>query len=573
MNSKVPLSVMRSVFIFCVVLLAMCPKGKASTNLGHPRLYFTGEELPKLQKLHHGGLHAKIYKNLIASADWCLTKSPRKEWIAPVSPDPIYENLYDRFYGIMGDLAITEHLAFAYALSGKEKYGDATRDWVLASCRVWQREAEGQPDGGKAYSVSRLLKGIAVGYDLAYDRFSEAERKEIRETLLRVGHLYFAQYFQTPTILGPGFHTHHATVEWSSFGVLALTLLHEAPEAQAWLDATVKKFEEHLLPTGLAPDGAQVEGGSFWASTMQYRLFFTDALRRVTGRDLFPRFEKELSADLMLAAVASKKEPGYDQSYANIILQPYYAQLDYCSPVLFFLAREYHRPIFQYLALWDHSVGHIQKTRAITPHGEQLSFELGGYAYLWCDEKIPAQADSKKLSFQFPSVNEAYMRASWKPDDLLVGISKGQIIVHAGGRPVLIETAIQEPATNPPPATIKDNGDIAIIRCGIDETNRVSIELDRHKHIVTIRRHVAGDWTWWCQGNPMRKENELRWPGKTSVRVSHGEIAQFDPTGFAPPFATGFNKLKLLDPAPMKFPRVIVKPGADGESVLQVRVR
>ena len=131
---------------------------------------------------------------------------------------------------------------------------------MLASCRAWQHEADEKPDGGQAYAVSRLLKGVAVGYDIVYERFTETERKEIRETLHRIAQKYFADYFTTPTISGPAFHTHHAIVEWSSFGVTALALLDEVPEAREWLDATVKKFEEHLLPAGLAADGAQEIG-------------------------------------------------------------------------------------------------------------------------------------------------------------------------------------------------------------------------------------------------------------------------------------------------------------------------
>ena len=562
---------MRSLLIFCLLIFALDSEAKASTNLDHPRLYFTIEELPKLQKLRKSGVHAKIYKNLIESADWCLTKMPRKEWIAPVSPDPIYENLYDRFYAIMGDLAITEHLSFAYALSGKKEYGEAARQWVLASCRAWQREADGTPDGGKAYAVSRLLKGVAVGYDVVYDQFTEEERKEIRQTLARITDLYYEKYFQTPAIAGPGFHTHHAIVEWSSFGVAALALLGEEPKAQAWLDATVKKFEEHLLPTGLAPDGAQTEGGTFWASTMQSRIFFMDALRRVTGHDLFKRFEKQMNADLALAEIATEKFPGYNQSHANVILQPYYGQLDYYAPILLFLAKEYRRPIFQYLAQWDHSTGQIQKTRAITPHGEQLMFELGGYAYFWCDSSGPAKADEKKLSFHFPSVDEAYVRASWKPGDLLVGVSKGQLVIHAGGETILIEPGLTEPKTNLVVQSLEDNGSLALIRCGTDPTNHLEIELNRAEHKITIRRKNSGDWQWSCHGLPVRNGNGLQWK-KASVRLIAGRIVDFDPIGYAPPFATGFNKLKLVDPAPMKFPRITVQPDANGEIALEVKI-
>ncbi|MEO6183385.1 MAG: DUF4962 domain-containing protein [Verrucomicrobiota bacterium] len=541
-------------------------------KFAHPRLYFTSQDLPRLRQLRNEQFHAKIYKNLIESADWCLTKTPRANWIAPVSPDPVYENLYDRFYAIMGDLAVTEHLSFASALSGKKIYGEAARQWVLASCRAWKREAGGEPDGGKAYAVSRLLKGLAVGYDIVYDRFTEAERKEVRDTLAGIADLYFEKYFQTPTIAGPGFHTHHAIVEWSSFGVATLALLEDEPKAQVWLDATVKKFEEHLLPNGLAPDGAQTEGGTFWGSTMQSRIFFLDALRRVTGRDLFKKFEKQMNADLALASIATEKFPGYEQSHANVILEPYYGQLDYYAPILLFLAREYRRPIFQYLAQWDHSLGQIQKTRAITPHGEQLLFELGGYAYLWFDSSLPAKAVEKKLSYQFPSVDEAYLRTSWKPGDLLAGVSKGQLVIHAGGETILIEPGLTEPITNLRVQGLEDDGHRAVIRCGTGLTNLLQIELNRREHVLRISRKISGAWQWYCHGNPTRSGQELRWGKKVSVHLLKGEFDEFAPTGYESPLRTGMNKLPLLDPAPMKFPRVTMRPAADEEILLEVRM-
>src|SRR5689334_7520032 len=98
---------------------------------GHPRLFFTQTELNRLRELRSEGLHAEMWANIRDSADWCLTRPVRIRWIAPVEPDPIYENLYDRFYAMMHDMAVTEYLSFAYAYSGDKKYFDGGRDWEL----------------------------------------------------------------------------------------------------------------------------------------------------------------------------------------------------------------------------------------------------------------------------------------------------------------------------------------------------------------------------------------------------------------------------------------------------------
>ena len=565
---------------FCVivfgVLFLLVPdlRGTAVTNRVHPWLYFTTNDLPSLRAARFRGERKKIWKNLAQSADWCVTRESRQTWIAPVTPDPRYENLYDRFYAIMGDLAITEHLAFAYAFSGEPRYGEAAREWVLASCRAWQHEADGAPDSGKAYAVSRLLKGVAVGYDAAFDLFTEPERTEIRDTLARVGRKYFVEWFSTPAIRAPSYHTHHAIVEWGSLGVVALALLGEVPEAQQWLEAATHKFEEHLLPSGLAADGAQTEGATFWASTMHYRLFFMDALRRVTGRDLFRPFAKEMNADLALASVACRKWPGLDEHHANVVLEPSYGQLDYYAPILLALAREYRRPAYQHLAFWDESLGSLQRTRYVTPHGAELLFELGGYAYLWCDEALPDKANEKKLSWHFPSVDEAYTRTSWNAGALLVGVRKGEVVVHAGGHAVLIQPGA---TTNSPVGNkilnVTDDGRHAVIRCDTNSGISLTTDLDRQKAKLVICRSGSADWQFWCQGDPKRGGNQLRWQNGTTLVIREGRLADWSPHGCATTLSVGNGLLPLKDPAVRSYPLATFLPDTAGNIVVEIRCR
>lgn len=529
----------------------------------HPRLYFTPAELMALRARKSEGESRRIWDNLMESAAWCLTQTPRSGYIAPVADDPIYENLYDRFYAMMKDMAVTEHLAFAYGLGGDTEYGEAARQWALASCRSWRPDADAPPDGGKAYAVLRLLKGVAVAYDLAYDRFSPEEREEVRGMLEATASNYYHRYFDTPEKMGPDFHTHHATVEFSSLGVVALALLGEAPEAQAWLDLTVKKFEEHLLPTGLAEDGAQVEGATFWASTMQYRLFFMDALRRVTGRDLYSEFKPYMRPELAYAQVAAQKDPGWNEADQTVIFSPSYGQLDYYAPVLLALAREYGDTTAQYLAVWDHSLGQLQQTRYICPNSEeQLLFELGGYAALWYDPSVAASPGDTPLSYVFPSVGEAYARSSWEMGGIVAGLSRdGQIAVHAGGDVVF---AAEGPESDIPAeqrsVALADDGTVATLTARHGDAVVVTMALARPGRLLLEWSNRAAPLSFHTRQLPGVDGDRLTWENGVELRITAGHLTGVEPAGYAAPLVVGMGKLTVKDPHPVACPLLHATP-------------
>jgi hypothetical protein len=540
----------------------------------HPRLYCLPDDLPRLRAAKTTGVHARIWTNLTTSADWCAAQLPRTEWIPTLVPDPIYENLYDRFYAAMHDSAIVEHLAFASILSDPEHdpYFEPARKWALAAARVWKNEAANKPDQSKAYSVLRVLKALAVAYDLLHDRLSEPEREQLRSMLVAVGREYFI-FFADPVTAGKGYNKHHGSVDAAPFGVVALALLGEVPEANAWLDRMIEKHVDYLLPYALLPSGTSDQSSNFWASTLQYRIFFMDALRRVTGRDLFREFPDSLPGRIALAAVAGRqpRSPDGSENHRSVLFGPSYGQLDYWSPVLLFLAREQRRPIYQHLALWDDSIGQIQRTRYITPtRKEELLFGFGGYCYIWYDHSV---ADAIELdlprAFEFPEpeVNEAYLRDSYKPGGVVVAMLKGSLVVHAGGRPVLVDRFgsddINTPAKPVDEMLVADDGRHAVLRCLGPKPQGIGvqrIELRRPGR-VTIHREATKPLTWWYAGSPARSGNQLTWPDGTRLTVMRGSIEKIDPHGYNDA-VVHYGGMKFADPHPFVYPVVTMSPDA-----------
>jgi hypothetical protein len=155
--------------------------------------------------------------------------------------------------------------------------------------------------------------------------------------------------------------------------------------------------------------------------------------------------------------------------------------------------------------MWDDSLGAIQHTRYITPNKkEELLFSFGGYVYLWIDPEVPDSVEpGLPLSFEFPEpdVNEAYVRSSYEPGGIVVGMKKGGLVVHAGGRPVLVDQLNVNDANAPAKPVdemlVADDGRTAMIRCvGPKEssTGTASSCIDLK---LTIRRQTNTELKWW----------------------------------------------------------------------------
>ncbi len=548
------------------------PQGRPNVAASHPRLYFTAEELPKIRATRTAGHRALIWQNMVASADWCRKQPPRTEWIPTIADDPRYENLYDRFYAAMHDMAIVETLAFASAFSDTtaDPYFEPARNWLLSAARVWGNEAKNAPDASKAYAVLRITKGMAVAYDLLFDRLSPPEREEVRKAIVGIMEAYYT-FFQLPSTAGAGYNKHHGSVDASPFGVVALALLGEVPQADAWLKLAVEKHVKYLLPQALTPSGTNDQSSNFWASTLLYRIQFIEPLRRITGRDLLREFPDALPGRIALAAVATSQpnELTANECNRSVLFGPNYGQLNYWSPVLVYLAHSQQRPIYQYLALWDKSLGSLQHTRFITPtHHEELLFGTGPYALLWYDEGVAATIEPNlPLAFGFPEpeVNEAYLRSSYDEHGLVVGMKKGGIIIHAGGRAVLVDQLPTNDANKPAAPVeemlVADDGKTALMRCVGPKSADIAEQVVRLSRpgTVTVDRTTKQPMNWWYMDKPQLEGNRLRWSDRTELTIESGKITEHKLDGYTET-PVHFGGMKFADPCPRTYATIKVEP-------------
>lgn len=548
------------------------PTGKHAGAVSHPRLYFSAQDLPQIRVTRAVGRRELIWRNMVASADWCRKQPLRKEWIPTIVADPQYENLYDRFYAAMHDMAIVETLAFASVFSdpNADPYFEPARNWLFSTARVWGNEAKNSPDASKAYAVLRITKGMAVGYDLLFDRLTAGEREEVRKAIVDIMDAYYA-LFQIPSTAGEGYNKHHGSVDASPFGVAALALLGEVPQADAWLKLAVEKHVEYLLPHALVPSGTNDQSSNFWASTLLYRIQFIEPLRRITGRDLLQEFPDALPGRIALAAVATT-QPGElttNECNRSVLFGPNYGQLNYWSPVLVYLARAQQRPIYQYLAFWDKSLGSLQHTRFITPtRHEELLFGTGPYALLWYDESVAASVEPNlPLAFEFPEpeVNEAYVRSSYDEHGLVVGMKKGGVIIHAGGRAVLVDQLPTNDANKPAPPVeemlVADDGKNALIRCVGPKSADIGEQVVRLTRPGTIvfDRATKQPMSWWYMEQPQLDGKRLRWPDGTELLIEVGKMIENKLDGYVET-PVHFGGMKFADPCPRTYATIKVEP-------------
>ena len=227
----------------------------------HPRVLITRETLPRVRENLKYEPNRTIWKKVLEEAN--------KEYRINVPPD--------KPLGYSSHVCKLVRAKFlAYLLSGEEKYFQSGRKLLID----YLKRLNFVKTKFYYYNHGEMLYSTALAYDWAYDRFTEEEKKLMRDRMdffahtMETGYPPFAQHITYGH--GNGAQSHSYLPPW------AIAIYDENPEPYRWCAYRVL---EQLIPQRVAEfsSGRHAEGSSYAIARFKGDLFSALQYRMLNG--------------------------------------------------------------------------------------------------------------------------------------------------------------------------------------------------------------------------------------------------------------------------------------------------
>lgn len=230
----------------------------------HPRLVLrAGEEIAVKEAVGKGGIMAEAYSYIKGFSDNLLAEPPLERIMTGRRLLSVSRQALKRVF----------YLSTMYRLEGDKRYSDRAVSEMLALCRF----SDWNPS--HFLDVGEMTMAVSIGYDWLHDVMSEAERAEIRESILSKG---------LRTSEGQWFFT--SNNNWNQVcnaGMVygALAIYEDIPEeAKAMISQCLDSNPISLA--SYSEEGCYPEGYGYWAYGTSFQVMLISALESAFGSDL-----------------------------------------------------------------------------------------------------------------------------------------------------------------------------------------------------------------------------------------------------------------------------------------------
>ena len=370
----------------------------------HPRILLDRNRVKQL-KAEADSTHAVIWEQIRKYADTRVNHRP---------PNRPPNKATETYFRNSGDMLLP--LALAWLVSGKEKYLDATKDYLLTYAK-WDRWDEpNNRDIGQAH----MMFGNAIAFDWVYNDLSIAERNKIGDSLATwTKKMYDASVDEEykrawNNWWSKSYMQNHCIIAHGSLGVASLVLLGEDNRAKTWLNHSIDVWTKMSYLLNCVSDGSWHEGVMYQGGALSIAMPFLISLRDSEGVDLIPHKHMENFAWWRLYNMIRNK-PEFIMAYANFE----WSWTDVESVwLLRFAAKEYNNRYAQWVA--DELIGTEGRW------SDTFSAPWAALEFLAYDADYPAAfpTDIPK-SRTFEDLEGVIWRTGWGGGELIFGLKAG----------------------------------------------------------------------------------------------------------------------------------------------------
>ena len=247
------------------------------SNKAHPYILYSNEDILALRQKAESGISQKAFAQMQKTADKYLSKSGV---LTPSLHPAIGRYFQSRF----------TYLSLTGVITGEEKYLDKAA--TLAVEAVESGNIEMYVKFNNALSVGDFAHAYALAYDLLYDRFTEEQRADMRETMEQLGEWI---YTNSPIIDTWGSkQPRRMAWNWNvithgALGLIALSL----GDHEDWLTLAIERMQGYCR-YAVDATGAAMEGLHYVGFALNTLTPFDHALYRHLGismMDAYPAMQ------------------------------------------------------------------------------------------------------------------------------------------------------------------------------------------------------------------------------------------------------------------------------------------